>query len=98
MLRLNRVADDAVTLLGFAEDVAHTLEGVEKKLSADASYRAEFEKAYGPGPVSYEKVEKAIASFECTVNSGNSPFDRFLYGGNKKAMSPAAIVVLLCYK
>ncbi|MBI3473677.1 MAG: c-type cytochrome [Candidatus Solibacter usitatus] len=71
-------------------EMGHTLEGVEKKLSADPSYKAEFEKAYGPGPITYEKVEKAIASFERTVISGNSPFDKFMYGGDKKALSPAA--------
>ena len=72
-------------------EMGHTLAGVEKLLSADAGYRAEFEKAYGPGAITYEKVEKAIASFERTVVTGNSPFDRYLYGGDKKALSPAAI-------
>lgn len=71
-------------------EMAHTLEGVEKKLTADASYRAAFEKAFGPGPITYEKVEKAIASFERTVVSGNSPFDRYFYGGDKSALSKAA--------
>src|SRR6267143_1857104 len=33
---------------------------------------------------------KSIASFERTVVIGNSPFDRFYYGGDKKALSPAA--------
>jgi len=34
---------------------------------------------------------KAIASFERTVISGDSPFDRHLYGGDKTAMSESAI-------
>ena len=71
-------------------EMAHTLEGVEKKLTADASYRAAFEKAFGPGPITYEKVGKAIASFERTVVSGNSPFDRHYYAGDTKALSKAA--------
>ena len=71
-------------------EMAHTLEGVEKKLMADASYRAAFEKAFGPGPITYEMVEKAIASFERTVVVGNSPFDRYFYGGDKSALSKAA--------
>jgi cytochrome c peroxidase len=33
----------------------------------------------------------ALASFERTVISGNSPFDKYRYGGDKKALSPAAI-------
>ena len=71
-------------------EMTHTLEGVEKALNASASYRADFEKAFGPGPITYEMVEKSIATFERTVLSGNSPFDRYLYGGDKKALSDSA--------
>ena len=71
-------------------EMAHTLEGVEQKLTADPTYQAEFEKAFGPGPITYAKVEKAIASFERTVISGNSPFDRYFYGGDETALSEAA--------
>lgn len=71
-------------------EMAHTLKGVEERLNKNASYQAEFARAFGPGPITYEMVEKAIASFERTVVSGNSPFDRFYYGGDKKALSPAA--------
>ena len=35
-------------------------------------------------------VEKSIASFERTVVSGNSPFDRYMYGGDNKALSASA--------
>ena len=71
-------------------EMAHTLEGVEQKLTADPTYQAEFEEAFGPGPITYEKVEKAIASFERTVISGNSPFDRYFYGGDETTLSEAA--------
>jgi cytochrome c peroxidase len=72
-------------------EMADTLANVEKKLSADPTYVADFEKAYGPGPITYEKVEKAIASFERTVISGNSPFDRYYFGDDHKALSAAAV-------
>lgn len=71
-------------------EMGHTLKGVEERLNADPGYRAEFERAFGPGPVTFERVEKAIASFERTVISGNSPFDRYYYGGDKTALSEAA--------
>jgi cytochrome c peroxidase len=71
-------------------EMAHTLQGVAERLMADPSYRAQFASAFGPGPITYEMVEKAIASFERTVLAGNSPFDRWYYGGDKKALSPAA--------
>ncbi len=71
-------------------EMAHTLAGVEERLNADAGYKAEFEKAFGPGPITYDKVAKAIAAFERTVISANSPFDRYYFGGEKHALSAAA--------
>jgi cytochrome c peroxidase len=70
-------------------EMAHTLKGVVQKLSADPTYRAEFTKAWGPRPISYEMVEKSIASFERTLLSGDSPFDRWKYGHDENAVTPA---------
>ena len=70
-------------------EMAHTLETVEKAMMADPSYVAAFEEAFGTGEITYEMVEKAIASFERTIVSGNSPFDRWHFGGDEKAVSTA---------
>ncbi|MGE0131535.1 MAG: cytochrome-c peroxidase [Blastocatellales bacterium] len=61
------------------------------KLNADQSYRDEFAKVFGPGMITMDKIEKAIASFERTLLSGNSPFDRYRYGGEKGALSASAV-------
>jgi cytochrome c peroxidase len=71
-------------------EMGHTLKGVERKLMADPTYKAEFKKAFSADVITYEMVGKAIASFERTVVSGNSPFDRYMYGGDKKALSASA--------
>ncbi|MBZ5516025.1 MAG: c-type cytochrome [Acidobacteriia bacterium] len=71
-------------------EMANTLENVEKTLMADPTYRAEFKKAFAADVITYEMAEKAIASFERTVVSGSSPFDRYMYGGDKKALSASA--------
>src|SRR5581483_3586220 len=71
-------------------EMANTLAVVEQRLNADPSYVAQFEKAWGPGPITYEKVEKSIASFERTVICGNSPFDKWKYGHDEKALSASA--------
>jgi len=68
-------------------EMANTLATVEQRLNADPSYREEFSKAWGPKPITYEMVEKSIASFERTVISGNSPFDRWKYGRDEKAVN-----------
>jgi cytochrome c peroxidase len=61
------------------------------KLNADQTYREDFTKTFGPGMITMDKVEKAIAAFERTLLSGNSPFDRYQYGGEKSALSAQAI-------
>jgi cytochrome c peroxidase len=71
-------------------EMGHTLAGVEKKLNADPSYRTEFKRAFGSDTITIEMVEKSLASFERTVVSGNSPFDRYFYGGDNKALSASA--------
>lgn len=68
------------------------------KLEADPIYRARFEKAFGPGPITLGKISKAIASFERTLLSGNSPFDRYQFGGDKTALTPAAIRGLALFR
>lgn len=68
------------------------------KLNADPVYPGLFAKAFGPGVVTLDMVKKSIASFERTILSGNSPFDRYQYGGDGKAMSAAAIRGLALFK
>lgn len=68
------------------------------KISTDPLYKQQFASAFGPGPITMDKIEKALASFERTLLSGNSPFDRYEYGGDKTALSPAALRGLAIFK
>lgn len=53
-------------------------------------YITEFKKVFGGSdPVTLDNVVKAIASFERTLITPNSPYDRFVNGDNK-ALNPAA--------
>ena len=61
------------------------------KLNANADYRAAFIKVFGPGAITMPKLKLAIASYERTLLSGNAPFDRYQYGGEKTALNAAAI-------
>ena len=61
------------------------------KIQANPAYRAEFARAFGPGNVTIVRIQKSLASFERTLLSGDSPFDQYQYGGNKQALSPAAV-------
>lgn len=58
----------------------------------DPSYQAMFEEAFAlePAAITMDHVKKAIAAFERTIISGNSPFDRWRYGGDDAAISEQA--------
>jgi cytochrome c peroxidase len=62
---------------------------VVDKLKALPDYQGLFEKAFKRG-VSMETLGQAIASYERTLVSGNSPFDRWRYGKQADALSPQA--------
>jgi cytochrome c peroxidase len=59
------------------------------KLTAIKGYRDRFQQVFCTD-VTLDGVAKAIASFERTILSGNSPADRFDMGGEENAMSESA--------
>ncbi|MGE5446640.1 MAG: cytochrome-c peroxidase [Ignavibacteriales bacterium] len=63
---------------------------VVKRLRNIKGYREGFKKAFGTEEFTIEHIAEAIASFERTVVSGNSPFDKFESGGDEKAVSESA--------
>lgn len=71
-------------------EMAHSLEGLLRTCEQDSELRASFRRAYGQGPISLAKITHALASFERTLLSGDSPFDRFFFAGDRTALSPAA--------
>jgi len=70
-------------------EMGETLENVVRKLNAIPGYREQFQTVFGTD-ASEAGIAKAIASFERTVVSGPSPYDRWL-AGDRAAMSPAAV-------
>jgi cytochrome c peroxidase len=62
------------------------------RLKADRRYAELFPAAF-PGeadPVTLLNITRAIASFERTLISGRSPYDRYRYGADRQAISDAA--------
>jgi cytochrome c peroxidase len=70
-------------------EMGETLDNVVKKLNAVEGYRKQFKEVFGTD-VTSDGIAKAIASFERTIISGPSPYDRYLQG-DQKAMSEAAV-------
>ena len=71
------------------KDHQHVLAVIAK----DPMYTDTFKRVFGVSvkAINMKHVTQAIASFERTLISGNSAFDRYQYGGDKQAMSPSAI-------
>jgi cytochrome c peroxidase len=58
---------------------------------SDPEYVKAFKNVFGKSgeAITMDEVTKAIAAFERTQVTGNSPFDRWFYGGEKDAITPA---------
>lgn len=62
---------------------------VIEKINNSADYKGLFKKAFDKEP-SMETIGMAIASYERTLNSANSAFDRWYYGKDKQALDEKA--------
>lgn len=76
-------------LLAHNEMANPSIGNVIEKLKNEAEYIALFKNAFDKGPT-METLGMAIASYERTLNSGNSAFDRWYYGSEKQALSASA--------
>ena len=68
-------------------EMGHQLEVMIGELSKLSAYTERFQKVFGT-PITKEGVAKAIAAFERTVLSGNSPYDRFKAGRRMRSTPP----------
>lgn len=59
----------------------------------DKDYKKAFKKVFGKSgkDITILEVSQAIAAFERTVISGDSPFDRYYFGGDKNALTAQQI-------
>ncbi|MDD1614006.1 MAG: photosynthetic protein synthase I, partial [Methylococcaceae bacterium] len=62
---------------------------VIEKINNSADYNGLFKKAFGKEP-GMETIGMAIASYERTLNSANSAFDRWYYGKDEQALDAKA--------
>ncbi len=74
-------------------EMAHpNIKSVASRLEKDASYLAAFKEAFPAegGAINDVTISRAIASFERTIMSGNSPYDRFTQLKDQTAMNASA--------
>jgi len=68
------------------------------KLQGDSEYKAMFRSTFGTDTITFERIASALASFERTILSGSSAFDKYEYQGQRDALSPAQIRGLALFK
>lgn len=79
--------DDPVELgMGGQEDL------LAERIGADPVYQRLFAAAYPdePQPYTVDNITKALGSFQRTILSGDSPYDRYRRGDDLEAISPSA--------
>jgi cytochrome c peroxidase len=80
--RVESLEEQAAAPLTLPNEMAATPEGIEADLRAIPAYADLFDAAYGGGEqaVTFDNVTRALAAFQRTLLSTNSPFDRFVAG------------------
>ncbi len=71
-------------------EMGNTHEALVSNLRHIPGYKVLFKNAFGTDELSIDHVAKAIATYERTILSGNSPYDRYK-AGKKNAMTAAQI-------
>jgi cytochrome c peroxidase len=79
-----------------ADEMAETIENVVKKLGKIKGYQQQFRAVFG-ADVNMQGIAEAIAAYERTVLSTNSPFDKYVLG-DAKAMGEAAVRGMALFK
>lgn len=69
-------------------EMGQKMEAVIDELAQNAEYKKLFKEIFGTDTIDKQHVAKAIAAFERTVLSGNSPYDKFK-AGDEKALTEA---------
>lgn len=68
-----------------------------ERVKAIPGYRLLFKSTFGHDDITIDEISKAVATFERTIVSGNSPYDRYM-AGDKKALSEEQIQGMRVFK
>jgi cytochrome c peroxidase len=66
-------------------------DAVAQRVIEDTTYRAAFDRAFGKGSaITFERIAQAIAAYERTLITPDTPYDRFVRG-DRAALTPAQL-------
>ena len=72
-------------------EMGNTAEGVIASIQKNPEYPPLFQQVFGTPDITTARVENAVASYERTLLSADSAFDRYEYGGDKSALTAQQI-------
>lgn len=87
--RANSLEDQALAPFRNPVEMGGSAEEAVARLSRWEEYQQRFREVF-ESPITAENLAQALASFERTILSGNSPYDQFV-AGDRTGLSPAAL-------
>lgn len=88
-LRTNTLESQAFDVVHNRAEMGGSLEGAARKMQVNKAYVAAFRKAFpaaagdsSPGLITADQIQNALASYERSLTSMNSRFDRYMRGEN----------------
>jgi len=79
-------------------EMGNTLPNLVKTLRGIPGYVTRFSAVFGPEGITVPHVLQAVAAYERTLLSGGSAFDRYRYGGDRAALTPAQVRGMALFK
>lgn len=87
--RARSLEEQALMPIQHPKEMAMSLEALVNRLNKVEAYRKKFQDVFG-GSVTASRIAQALAAYERSILSHNTPFDRYLRG-SPKALSPSAL-------
>jgi cytochrome c peroxidase len=88
--RARSLEDQVLGPIANPTEMGNTHEAMVDTLSRVSGYKPYFKEAFGTDEITKERVAEAIADYERTRVSGNSPYDRWRFNRDQSAVSPLA--------
>lgn len=88
--RARSLEEQALVPMESPVELGSSHDDIVSRLSTIAAYRRLFRQAFGSDEITIERAAAALASFQRTLVSGGSAFDRFVVLGDSAALAPEA--------
>lgn len=85
--RYRTLEDQVLDTFRIGGDMGQPIEDAVDRIRGDANYISGFRRAYGSDGITASKMAEAIAQYERSLTSGDTPFDRYIFNGDNTALT-----------